>query len=200
MREGYAAAFEQLVLGVVLRLYPLEVLKASVCVGFLALSCVEHDAPPLSKSKDQPERLVAGQAAPARAETSVVGAISSPITRDQLRFAELVQDQSPSIVYKDEERSGADRLMSRRLRARLQRLARRVEKEWPGVRLRVTEAWDEQGEHGKNSLHYEGRAADLTTSDRDKHKLGRLAGLAVQVGLDWVYFENGSHVHVSVRR
>ena len=162
--------------------------------------CSEPDSPSLSKSAERPARLAAGQAEPARSESSVVGAISAPITRDQARFARLVKDDDPAIVYKDEERSGADRVMSPRLRRKLRLLARRVGDEWPNVRLRVTEAWDEQGEHGKNSLHYEGRAADLTTSDRDQNKLGRLAGLAVAVGLDWVYFENGSHVHVSVRR
>ena len=104
------------------------------------------------------------------------------------------------IVYKDEEGTGADRLMSARLRQKLHVLAAKVEREWPEVRLRVTEAWDENGEHGSKSDHYEGRAADLTTSDRDTGKLGRVAGLAIESGFDWVYFENASHVHVSVRR
>jgi len=32
----------------------------------------------------------------------------------------------------------------------------------------------------------------------DGTRLGRLAQLAVDAGLDWVYFENAAHVHVSV--
>ena len=104
------------------------------------------------------------------------------------------------IVFKDEEGTGADRMMTRRLRARLARLARLVSTEWPGLRLRVTEAWDERREHGDRSVHYEGRAADITTSDANPAKLGRLGWLAHEAELEWVLYEDPSHVHVSVQR
>jgi hypothetical protein len=155
------------------------------------------ETPALSRSSGE---LEPGQQVPNLSEEDAIGAVTSRISRWRPEFRQLTRNQNSQILFKDEETTGADRLMTRRLSQRLDRLSQLVESEWRDVRLRVTDAWDEQREHGRRSAHYEGRAADLTTSDLDPAKLGRLGYLAVQAGFDWVFYENRAHVHVSVKR
>ena len=144
--------------------------------------------------------FVIGQKVPGEPEREVVGAATTIIARDSAAFAALRENRNPTIVFKDEEKTSADRMMTVRLGERLDALAALVTDEWPGTKLRVTESWDENLEHGQRSVHYEARAVDLTTFPVDGSKLGRLARLAVNAGLDWVFFENALHVHASVTR
>jgi hypothetical protein len=164
-----------------------------------ALGCERDAAPGLAKERAmRPKVLRVREYFPKLPETEAAGSIERRIVRGGPGFSRLVRSDSELIVFKDEEKTGADRMMSPELRARLLTLARLVKREWPELELRVTEAWDEDGELGKGSLHYVGRAVDVTTSDVDATRLGRLAGLAIEAGFDWVYREQ-SHVHASLR-
>lgn len=143
--------------------------------------------------------LKQGEKVPNKSETVASGAITKKIRRTDPEFATLVQNTNAKIIFKDEEQTGADRMMTQSLSDALDKLADDVANEWTNVKLRVTEAWDEENEHTGGSLHYEGRAADLTTWPIENNKLGRLGRLAVNAGFNWVWYENTAHIHVSVR-
>ena len=139
-----------------------------------------------------------GERYPRKNEAAASGSILAPIVKGDSRYAKLLR-YDPEVVFKDEEKSGDDLMMTPRLIGCVAILASLVAKEWPGKRLRGTEAYDEQREHSENSLHYEARAFDATVSDLDRSKLDRLGDLAIAAGFDWVKHE-GNHIHASVRR
>lgn len=182
---------------------------ASVIRWFPLDSTTKVDATPLARASEADagdfiataakKELKLGEHIPATSEGDTCGKLKAKVRRGTPEFDALVKNDNTDIEFKDEEGTGADRLMTPRLKEKLDALADLVKAEWSDKKLRVTEAWDENNEHGATSLHYEGRAADLTVSDKDGAKLGRLAQLAVDAGLDWAYFENALHVHVSVK-
>ncbi|HVK08481.1 MAG TPA: hypothetical protein VM597_06850 [Gemmataceae bacterium] len=59
--------------------------------------------------------------------------------------------------------------------------------------LRITEVFDEQGEHSSTSRHYEGRAIDIGVTGK---ALERVLGLGLLAGFSWVNAE-GNHAHFS---
>jgi hypothetical protein len=148
-----------------------------------------------------PRILTLHQKVPDVSEAEAVGPFTAAILRGSPEFMRLVRNDNPNIVFKSEEANkDDDRMMTARLDEKVNRLAELVQAEFPSLKLRITEAWDDSRTHARTSRHLEGRAVDVTTSDRDAAKLGRLAGLAVEAGFDWVFFEDELHVHSSVRR
>jgi hypothetical protein len=141
--------------------------------------------------------LSLGERVPDRSEGSAVGPFRGLIPRSS---PNLVRNNNPNIVFANDEGNNDDRYMTRRLQEKTDILAELVMREWPGVRLRVTDAWDEGEGHSSTSRHYEGRAVDITTFPRDRSKLGRLGSLAVEAGYDWVFYEDPQHIHASVAR
>jgi hypothetical protein len=106
-------------------------------------------------------------------------------------------------TFKDEEPTpyrGDDHLVEPFLVEPLTRFAGLIEEarkqdRLDGSPIRITDGFDEQGEHSRTSLHYEGRAIDFGATD---DTLRRLAGLALLAGFDWVNVEtNRNHLHVS---
>ena len=148
-----------------------------------------------------PHALTLAQKFPNTSEANAVGSFNQAIARDSPEFKKLVKNANPNIIFKSEEKNkDDDRMMTPRLDEKVNALSALVQAEFPGLKLRITEAWDDSKVHAPTSRHLEGRAVDMTTSDRDGKKLGRLAGLAVEAGFDWVFFENNLHVHASVKR
>jgi hypothetical protein len=147
-----------------------------------------------------PKVFTLHQKFPNKSEAAAVGSFQAAIKRGTPEFAKLVKNVNPDIDFKNEEGRDDDQRMTPKLSARVDALAALVKQEFPGLKLRVTEAWDDSTIHAPTSRHLEGRAVDITTSDIDRGKLGRLAGLAAEAGFDWVFFENDLHVHASVKK
>jgi hypothetical protein len=102
----------------------LSCLFATAVVG-----CGELGQAP-SLSRDTAEILRVGEHRPETSESTTVGAIEARVTRGSPGFERLVRNDDPDIVFKDEERTGADRMMTPRLRSALRRLDERVRRQW----------------------------------------------------------------------
>ncbi|GAB4414938.1 MAG: hypothetical protein Fur0044_09860 [Anaerolineae bacterium] len=132
------------------------------------------------------------------------------LERDSCGYNQLVGILDPTLKFKQEETPPFDTedfLMHPAMILPLTRLNHLVQTEWGGAfQLRITDAYDSLLEHDppesepstRYSLHYEGRAIDLTLWPVDQSQYGRLCTLAHCAGFDWVLNE-GTHCHASIR-
>lgn len=132
------------------------------------------------------------------------------LDRNSCGYHQLVGMVDPTIIYKREESPPYDTediLTHPAMILPLSRLNQLVQAEWGGTyQLRISDAYDSLLEHDppeskpatRYSLHYEGRAIDLTLWPVDQPHYGRLCALAHCAGFDWVLNE-GTHCHASVR-
>lgn len=142
-------------------------------------------------------------------EKLIVGPMLCHVQPGTCAYNLLVGKPDPAIVFKREEAAPydlEDMLIHPALVQPLTRLNQLVQAEWGGaVKLRVTDAYDSLLSHDpasidpatRYSLHYEGRAIDLTTWPVDYSRYDRLCALALCAGFDWVHNET-THCHASV--
>lgn len=145
------------------------------------------------------EEMKVGEKWPGEVESTYSG--PSVMSESGNGLDDCVKMSGPELpVFKFEEGNFTDVKATAKLCKAILELNSRVIKEWGnGVVLRITEAYDQDSEHATYSLHNEGRAVDVTTSDRDNNKLGKLAYFATKSGFNWVYYEN-DHIHASVKK
>ena len=157
----------------------------------------------LSVTFAQPYSLSKNQKYPSGGEISNCGRVTSSastMTLTNIAYCNY------SHCFKFEEAGGdlSDCYMTQRLKSKVEKLGELVYNEWNGeYRILITEAWDNNKVHSGNSLHYEGRAVDMVVVDaaniRHPEKMGRLGGLAIEAGFDWVWYEK-NHIHASVKK
>lgn len=155
------------------------------------------------RGKNNPMKLK--QRLPDTEETSMSasGSYSGRVRRGSEAYEALERNFNPEIVFKDDESNADDRRMTKNCQRKLNILAAAVKSKWgANVKLRVITAYDiddAKKRHGPHSLHHEGRAVDITTSDRDKAKYPFLGRMAYDAGFDWVYYATKGYIHASVK-
>lgn len=142
-------------------------------------------------------------------ETGAAGPMLCRIERNTCAYYQMVGNLNDDVIFKREEEPPFDEediLMHPAMLLPLYHLNELVKQEWGGAyQLRVTDAYDSLLEHDLNqadptrkySLHFEGRAIDLTLWPIARDHYSRLCALAHCAGFDWVHNE-GTHCHAAL--
>lgn len=158
-------------------------------------------------------------------ERNIIKILSYEVfTKDSYEFETFITEYPyNNVVFKDEELwtsrynknkfikknktldDYTDHYMSPTLVEKVNELAKKIKTLNPRLILRITDAFDNNLEHrlsGYHSLHYTGRAVDLTLYDTYLNKirsdlLPLLFDLCAKTPFEYVYYHKNSHIHVS---
>ena len=147
-------------------------------------------------ARTEPRHFPRGTHMPPFREDAISGVFNPSLFSPE---RDLVRIEDKSVWWESDAGAASqpedDHLVHRAVEAPFVRLSALVRRS--GGRLEVRDAYRPDGIHVPKSLHREGRALDLTSTDIT---LERLAALCWVAGFDWVYYESRpEHVHCSVR-
>src|SRR6266404_6109132 len=87
-------------------------------------------------------------------EAEAVGPCKAAILRGSAELLKLIRNGDEKIVFKSEEANKEhDRMMTCRLNEKVNVLADLVEAAFPGLKPRITEAWNNRTTHAQTSRH-----------------------------------------------
>jgi hypothetical protein len=141
---------------------------------------------------------------PAGSEQFASQAIKAPILPTCTRYTSLItKNISSSIIFANSSVDSSPQIMTAGLSSALDRLTVSVTSFFGlQYKLVIVAAYaisPPNIEPSFPSLHYEGRAANLTLSPTPTiTQLGQLANLATTSGFSWVFFATTTYIHVSV--
>ncbi|XP_031566613.1 desert hedgehog protein A-like [Actinia tenebrosa] len=132
------------------------------------------------------------------------GSSEGPVRRGSPKYKALKVEINTDVIFKEDGETNDNKRMTPRCAEKLKNLIRGVIRQWDGrVKVRVIKAYYAGKEKRKRrhplTLHYEGRAIDIQTSDLDQKKYPILGRLAVNAGFDWVSYSSKNYIHASVR-
>ncbi|XP_010209644.1 PREDICTED: sonic hedgehog protein, partial [Tinamus guttatus] len=129
------------------------------------------------------------------------GRYEGKITRNSERFKELTPNYNPDIIFKDEENTGADRLMTQVEPRRYLYLCLLTSLSNPKGRICLSIFERPPFPSPPPPPAPQTRLVPPLNVNpiSPDNKYGILARLAVEAGFDWVYYESKAHIHCSVK-
>uniref|UniRef100_A0A4W3I343 Hedgehog protein n=1 Tax=Callorhinchus milii TaxID=7868 RepID=A0A4W3I343_CALMI len=122
------------------------------------------------------------------------GRYEGKITRNSERFKELTPNYNPDIIFKDEEDSGADRLMTQVQQPGLMNLSS-LGHVWKGLKIVLSQAFEEIGANSLPTLRSHKLSIEVSTSQRRRKKKTQAVQTAGEAGNRWMFRISLSRLH-----